>query len=79
MPADFRFCGSISFDGFDHWVYFITEPAVSSSDSKSSTQCAAVKTKLPEIIDPAQWLPSVGYPSAKVIIIWKCYISNEVN
>ena len=62
MPAEFRFCGFISSDGLAHWVNFMTEPAVSSSDSKSSTQCAAVKTKLFEIIDPAQWLPSVRYP-----------------
>ena len=54
MPADFRFCGSISSDGFDHWGYFMKEPAVSSSESKSSTHFAAVKTKLSEIIDPAQ-------------------------
>ena len=54
MPADFRFCGLISSDGFAHWVYFMTEPAVSSNESKFSTQCAAVKTKLSEIIDPAQ-------------------------
>ena len=54
MPAEIRFCGFISSDGLAHWVNFMTEPAVSSSDSKSSTQCAAVKTKLFEIIDPAQ-------------------------